>query len=106
MAFFCDTDASLLMIFLLTFLPLSLSLSAVLHSAVPPAISPAAVQVDEVGDIITWQPPAEPNGVVQNYNIRISRVVQGITERSYDFSTLELSAGTYMIQVNSQLVLL
>ena len=83
-----------------------LSLSAVLHSTVPLAISPAAVQVDEVDDIITWQPPAQPNGVIQNYNIRISRVVQGITERSYDFSTLELSAGTYTIQVNSQLVLL
>ena len=88
----------------LFFLPLSLS--AVLHSTVPPAVSPAVIQVDEVDDIITWQPPAEPNGVIQNYNIRISRVVQGITERSYDFSTLELSAGTYTIQVNSQLVLL
>ena len=78
----------------------------VLHTTVPSAISSATVQVDEVGDIVIWQPPPQPNGVIQNYNIRISRVVQGVTERSYDFSTLELSAGTYMIQVSSQLVLL
>ena len=75
----------------------------VLYTTVPSAISSATVQVDEVGDIVTWQPPPQPNGVIQNYNIRISRVVQGVTERSYDFSTLELSAGTYMIQVSSQL---
>ena len=84
--------------------PLFLLLSPVLHATVPSAI--LSVAVDEVGDIVTWQPPPQPNGVIQNYNIRISRVVQGVTERSYDFSTLELSAGTYMIQVSSQLVLL
>ena len=83
--------------------PLFLLLSLVLYTTVPSAISSATVQVDEVGDIVTWQPPPQPNGVIQNYNIRISRVVQGVTERSYDFSTLELSAGTYMIQVSSQL---
>ena len=78
----------------------------VLYTTVPSAISSATVQVDEVGDIVTWQPPAQPNGVIQHYNIRISRVVQGITERSYDLSALELRPGTYMIQVSSQLVLL
>ena len=86
--------------------PLFLFLSPVLYTTVPSAISSATVQVDEVGDIVTWQSPAQPNGVIQHYNIRISRVMQGVTERSYDLSALELSAGTYMIQVSSQLVLL
>ena len=80
----------------------------------PTAISPAVIKVNEVNDIITWEPPAEPNGVIQYYNIRISRgngmggeelvqVVTEVMETRYDFSTLGLSAGTYMIQVGSLL---
>ena len=72
----------------------------------------ATVQVDEVDDIVTWQPPVEPNGVIQHYNIRISRynmtggeevvrVVPEVMETRYGFSTLGLSAGTYVIQVTS-----
>ena len=66
----------------------------------------ATVQVNEVNVIITWQPPAEPNGVIWYYNIRISqngtgfvREVTRVTETSYDFSTL--SAGAYGVQVGS-----
>ena len=77
----------------------------------------ATVQVDEVDDIVTWQPPAEPNGVILYNNIRIShynmtggeevvRVVPEVTETRYDFSTLGLSAGTYVIQVTSLFFLL
>ena len=72
----------------------------------PSTIPVVSVQVDEDSDIVTWQPPAEPNGVIQFYNIRISQngtgfvsEVMRVTETSYDFSTLRLSAGTYMIQV-------
>ena len=68
-------------------------------------------QVDEFNDIITWQPPAEPNGVILYYNIRISwnrtgeeelvHVVTELTETRCNFSTLGLSTGTYMVQVGS-----
>ena len=68
----------------------------------------ASVQVDEVNDVVKWQPPAEPNGVIWYYNIRISRNGTGfvrevtrVNETSYDFSTLGLSAGTYGVQVGS-----
>ena len=78
----------------------------------PSAISPAVIEVNEVNDTITWEPPSEPNGVIQYYNIRISRdngmggeelvrVVPEVMETRYDFSTLGLSAGMYMIQVSS-----
>ena len=78
----------------------------------PSAISSAEIQVDVTNDIITWEPPAEPNGVIQYYNIRISRdngmggeelvrVVTEVMETRYDFSTLGLSAGLYVIQVSS-----
>ena len=77
----------------------------------PSAILPAVIQVNEVDDIVTWQPPADPNGVIQYYNIRIShdngtggeelvRVVTEVMETRYDFSTLGLHAGTYVIQVS------
>ena len=77
----------------------------------PSVILSAVIQVNEVSDIETWQPPAEPNGVILYYNIRISResgmgreqlvqVVQGVMETRYDFSTLELGAGTYVVQVS------
>ena len=93
-------------LFLFTFL---LSLA---HSTVPSAISFAVIQVNGVNDIITWEPPAEPNGVIQYYNIRISRdngmgeeelvrVIPEVMETRYDFSTLGLSAGVYVIQVSS-----
>ena len=86
------------------------SLSLAPHSVVPSAIPSAVIQVNEDNDIITWQPPTEPNGVIQYYNIRISResgtggeevvrVVPELTETSYGFSTLGLSAGTYGVQV-------
>ena len=72
----------------------------------PSTIPVVSVQVDEDSDIVTWQPPAEPNGVILYYNIRISQKGTGfvsevtrVTETSYGFSTLRLSAGTYMIQV-------
>ena len=78
----------------------------------PSAISPAVIQVNETTDIITWQPPAEPNGIILYYNIRIShesgrggeelvREVPEVMETRYDFSTLGLSAGTYVVQVSS-----
>ena len=82
------------------------------HPIVPSAISSAEIQVNEVNDTITWEPPSEPNGVIQYYNIRISRdngmggeelvrVVTEVMETRYDFSTLGLSAGLYVIQVSS-----
>ena len=37
----------------------------------PPAIS--TIQVNEASDIISWQPPAEPNGQILHYNICIYR---------------------------------
>ena len=72
----------------------------------------ATVQVDDANDIVTWEAPAEPNGVIQYYSIRISRdnvmggeelvqVVTEVMETRYDFSTLGLSAGIYVIQVSS-----
>ena len=67
----------------------------------------ATVQVNEVNDVVTWQPPAEPNGVILHYNIRISQneavvsEVTRVTETRYDLSTLGLSAGTYGVQVGS-----
>ena len=84
------------------------SLSLAPHSVVPSAIPPAVIQVDEDSGIVIWQPPAKPNGVIQFYNIRISRcggeevvqVVPEVTETRYGFSTLGLTAGTYVIQVN------
>ena len=89
-------------------------LSLAPHPTVPSVISPAEIQVNEVNDIVTWQPPPEPNGVIQYYNIRIShdngmggeelvRVVTEVVETRYDFSTLGLSAGVYVIQVGSLL---
>ena len=88
------------------------TLSLAPHSVVPSAIPSAVIQVDEDNDVVMWQPPAEPNGVIQYYNIRISRynmtggeevvqVVPELTETHYGFSTLGLSAGTYVIQVGS-----
>ena len=68
----------------------------------------ASVQVNEVNDVVTWQPPDEPSGVILHYNIRISQNGTGfvsevtrVTETNYDFSTLGLSAGTYGVQVGS-----
>ena len=63
-------------LFLFTFL---LSLA---HPIVPSAISPAVIEVNEVNDTITWEPPSEPNGVIRYYNIRISRD-NGMGERSW-----------------------
>ena len=87
-------------------------LSLTPHPTVPSVILSAVIQVNEVSDIATWQPPTEPNGVILYYNIRISRdnkmgreqlvqVVQGVMGKKYDFSTLELGAGTYVVQVSS-----
>ena len=77
----------------------------------PPTITPETVQVNEANDIITWQPPAEPNGQILHYNIRIYRVeangneelvdtVREVQGTTYDFSTRGLSGGTYNIQVS------
>ena len=77
---------------------------------VPPAITPESIQVSEASDIISWQPPAEPNGDILHYNIRISRVdaeeniefvitVREVTGTTYNFSMLRLRPGTYNIQV-------
>ena len=82
------------------------ALSTLLPLSVPSTIT-MPVQVDEDNDIVIWQPPAEPNGKIQYYNIRISqnetgfvRGVTRVTEARYDLSTLGLSAGKYMIQVS------
>ena len=73
---------------------------------VPSTITMASVQVNKVSAIVTWEPPAEPNGMIQYYNIRISqngavvvREVTRVTETHYSFSTLGLSAGAYGVQV-------
>ena len=77
---------------------------------VPPAIMLETIQVNETSDIISWQPPAEPNGQILHYNIRIYRVdgdgnqvlvdiVRGVQGTTFDFSTRELNTGTYNIQV-------
>ena len=78
-----------------------------LKTVVPSTILSTAFQVNEVDEIVTWQPPAQPNGMIRYYNIRISRadgtgkefVVTGVTETTYDFSALGLSVGVYKIQV-------
>jgi len=77
---------------------------------VPPAITREAVQINEVSDIISWQPPTEPNGQILHYNIHIYRVdrdgnqelvdtVRDVQETTFDFSTRGLNTGTYNIQV-------
>jgi len=73
---------------------------------VPPAITPETVQVNEISDIISWQPPAEPNGQILHYNIRIRDVNQELVDTvsevqgtMFDFSTRGLNTGTYNIQV-------
>ena len=74
----------------------------------PPAIS--TIQVNEASDIISWQPPAEPNGQILHYNIRIYCVdgdlnrelvdtVSEVQATIFDFSTRGLSTATYSIQV-------
>ena len=79
-------------------------------SPVPPAITLETVQVNEISDIISWQPPAEPNGQILHYNIRIYRLdrdgnqelvdtVSEVQETMFDFSTRGLNTGTYNIQV-------
>ena len=78
-----------------------------LKTIVPSTILSTAFQVNEVDEIVTWQPPAQPNGMIRYYNIRISHVdgtgkefvVTGVTETTYDFSALGLSMGVYIIQV-------
>ena len=78
----------------------------------PSAILPAAIQINEDNDLVAWEPPPEPNGVIQYYNIRIShdngtgreelvRMIPEVMETRYDFSTLRLSAGMYVIQASS-----
>jgi len=68
------------------------------------------VQVNEASDIISWQPPTEPNGEILHYNIRICRVGENLTQElvetvrevqatTFDFSARGLNAGTYNIQV-------
>ena len=77
---------------------------------VPPAITPESIQVNETNDIISWQPPAEPNGEILHYNIRIYRVggdgnqvlvdtVTGVQGTSFNFSSQGLIIATYNIQV-------
>jgi len=77
---------------------------------VPPAIILETVQVNETSDIISWQPPAEPNEEILHYNIRIYRVhwngnrelvdtVREVQATTFDFSTRGLNAGAYSIQV-------
>ena len=78
--------------------------------SVPPSITLETVQVNEASEIISWQPPAEPNGEILHYNIRIYRVdrdgnqelvdiVSEVQATTFDFSTRGLSVGTYNIQV-------
>ena len=68
------------------------------------------VQVNEASDNISWQPPAEPNGRILHYNIRIYRMdrngnqelvdtVREVQATTFDFSTRGLSTGAYYIQV-------
>ena len=77
---------------------------------VRPAIMLETVQVNETSDIISWQPPAEPNGQILHYNIRVYRVdwngnqvlvdtVREVQATTFDFSARGLNAGTYNIQV-------
>ena len=77
---------------------------------VPPAITLETVQVNEISNIISWQPPSEPNGQILHYNIRIYRLdgdgnqelvdtVSEVQETMFDFSTRGLNTGTYNIQV-------
>jgi len=68
---------------------------------VPPAITLETVQVNEISDIISWQPPAEPNGEILHYNIRIYCLytVSEVQETTFDFSTRGLNTGTCNIQV-------
>ena len=78
--------------------------------SVPPSITLETIQVNKASDIISWQPPAEPNGQILHYNIRIYRVdgdgnqllvdtVRGVQGTTFDFSTRGLSVGTYNIKV-------
>ena len=78
--------------------------------SVPTSITLETVQVNEISDIISWQPPAEPNGEILHYNIRIYRVDRNLNQElvdivsevqatTFDFSTQGLSVGTYNIQV-------
>ena len=79
--------------------------------SVPPAIMLETVQVNEISDIISWQPPSEPNGDILHYNIRIYHLDRGVgnqelvdtvsevQETTFDFSTRGLNTGTYNIQV-------
>ena len=94
------------LIYTCCYIPSPTRLSTAPDFAVPSTITMATVQINEINDVITWQPPAEPNGVILHYNIRISRNGTGfvrevtrVTETRYDFSTLGLSAGTYGVQV-------
>ena len=77
---------------------------------VTPAITLETVQVNEISDIISWQPPSLPYGDILHYNIRIYRLdrdgnqelvdtVSEVQETMFDFSTRGLNAGTYNIQV-------
>ena len=65
---------------------------------VPPAITLETVQVNEISDIISWQPPSEPNGEILHYNIRMDTVSE-VQETTFDFSTRGLNTGTCNIQV-------
>jgi len=78
--------------------------------SVPTSITLETVQVNEISDIISWQPPSEPNGDILHYNIHIYRLdkdgnqelvdtVRGVQGTTFDFSTRGLSVGTYNIQV-------
>ena len=110
--FFFLSQSSPSVSFSLSFSPtLLLFLLFILPPSVPSTIPVDTIQV-EARNIITWEPPTEPNGVIRYYNIRIShhngivgegsvQVVQGVTGTRYDFSVLGLNAGTYMIQVGS-----
>jgi len=81
---------------------------------VPPAITLETVQVNEISDIISWQPPAEPNGEILHYNIRIYHVdgngnqelvdtLREVHGTTFDFSTqkiLELTTFRLAIRVS------
>ena len=93
-----------------SFLSLLLPNSTLILLFILPPSVPSTISMDEVqvtNNVITWRPPTEPNGIIRYYNIRISqngtgfvREVTQVMETRYDFSTLGLSAGAYMVQVS------
>ena len=72
-------------------------------------IDNSAIQVDEDSDVVSWDPPTNPDGEILFYQILITRDGENVrtaetTQNSLDVSSLDLDPGRYEVQVRHDII--